>query len=171
MKYLNLTQNHNFYIKNNYIINANTNQPIAVVDKEIDILRGELSDIKTYSSGIMTVLKKNYSIKIEFFKNNAKKLFTIYKDELNEMENQIFDINAYACSSGVLVATTFFNNFEKYDYYLYKGGVIESYNLDELSQKVDEYENDFGFYIDNPTFDKSHSATNFLLECMDNFEQ
>lgn len=171
MKFLNLSENRNFYINYNYIVNANTNKLITFVDKNVDILRGELSEVKTYSSGVMTVLKKDYSIKIEFFKNNAKRLFTLYKGELNEMENRVFDINAYACSSGVLVATIYYGDFKQYDYYLYKGGVIESFDLEELSQKVDEYEKDFGFYIDKPNFDNSHPATDFLVECMDNFEQ
>ena len=107
MKFLNQTQNKHFYYSGKgCLFNTNSENCLIYIDEtDVDYTRGEECSAYFYPSGAKITEKKNHSIYITFFKNNGETLFTVNKKELNEMENRIFDINAYVCGSGVLVST------------------------------------------------------------------
>ena len=105
MKILNQCENKNFKKcdKNTYE-NFNTSEKISLNNDNINYCMGDHCQIATYPSGLLLVKKSANEISLKFVNNNGEVLFDIKRDELVEMQNNIYDINALVCSSGVLVS-------------------------------------------------------------------
>lgn len=169
MKFLNLTTNKRFYYSGKgCLFNTNKENCLIYVDEnDVDYTLGEENSVQFYPSGAKITQKKNHSIYITFFKNNGDTLFTVSKKELNEMENTIYDINAYACMSGVLVSTEYYGNKFKYEYYLYNGTCLTETDFDKLNKKVNKYEELVGMYYDTTTQKNPATHTNFIKSFLD----
>lgn len=108
MEILNQMQNGNFeIIDKNKIKNVHTGEIIKGATQLLNDYMGDHVLIETYSSGVLAVRKQSYQIDIKFIKNNGDALIDLSLDDLNEMDNKIYDVNAIVCSSGVLVAYNF----------------------------------------------------------------
>ena len=118
---------------------------------------------KFYSSGALLTYKKVNTIDICFMKNNGERLFSIREDELNEMENTIFDINALVCGTGVLVAWQKFDGKCDFEYFTYTGATFKNNNYDALKKKVDKFEDMLGIYYDEPEKCKQMPNIDFLM--------
>lgn len=152
MEILNQMQNGNFeIIDKNKIKNVHTGEIIKGATQLLNDYMGDHVLIETYSSGVLAVRKQSYQIDIKFIKNNGDALIDLSLDDLNEMGNKIYDVNAIVCSSGVLVAYNFFKG-DRYVYYTYSGAQIPARDFDDLRARIAYFEADPApTYTNTPT--------------------
>ena len=168
MNFLSQSQNKHFYFSGpNCLFNTNSEVCIRYIDPKVNYDLGEESSVKFYPSGALITEKKNSEINIIFIKNNNEKIVNVQRDELIEMENNIFDINASVCSTGVLVSYELYDQSHEYEYYTYNGGVIKDRDFDNLKEKVDKFESSFGIYYNTKQPQKQDS---FMMKCYNDLE-
>ena len=141
MKFLKQHQNNNFYFDENNEL-RHTNLPMSAIKIQSDC-ENELNQqksVKIFKTGALLSVKSNEQISYLFIKNNGVQLFKIQETELNEMENNIYDILAYPCVSGVLVVTQYYDKTFHMDYFTYTGSKFSGSNLIELDKRVRAYE-------------------------------
>lgn len=168
MNFLSQSQNKHFYFSgSNCLFNTNSEVCIRYIDPKVNYDLGEESSVKFYPSGALITEKKNSEINIIFIKNNNEKIVNVKRNELIEMENNIYDINASVCSTGVLVSYEHYDQSHEYEYYTYNGGVIKDRDFDKLKDKVDKFESNFGIYYNTKQPQKQDS---FILKCYNEME-
>ena len=168
MKILNQCENKNFKKcdKNTYE-NLNNSERISLNNDNINYCMGDHCQIATYPSGLLLVKKSANEISLKFVNNNGEVLFDIKRDELVEMQNNIYDINALVCSSGVLVAYKYYYG-EEYVYYTYNNAEIHAYTFDKIKDKIDKFEQNLGlYYNENKVAPKTKSALANYIEIVE----
>lgn len=168
MKILNQCKNKNFkeYDKNTYE-NLNNSEKISLNNDNINYCMGDHYQIATYPSGLLMIYKSAYKIEIKFMNNNGEMLFDLTRDELEEMSNTIYDINALVCSSGVLVSYKHYYG-EEYVYYTYNNAEIHAYTFDKIKDKIDKFEQNLGlYYNENKVAPKTKSALADFVNIVD----
>ena len=163
MKFLTQTKNKHFYYSGkDCLFNGNRENCIMYIPEEHGY--GKESGAEFYPSGALMIKKDSTQILLYYMLNSGESLFRIHKKELNEMENNIYDINAYPCETGVLVGYKYYDNTYKFEYYTYLGGVFTSYDIDELKNKVEKYERTLGVFYDEPTKNNDAKYTKQILD-------
>lgn len=168
MKILNNCENKNFKKcdKNTYE-NINNGVKYSINNDDINYFYGDHYQIATYPSGLLLVKKSANEISLKFIKNNGEVLFDVKRDELVEMENNIYDINAIVCSSGVLVSYKYYHS-EEYAYFTYNNAEMHAYTFDKIKDKVDKFEQNLGLYYNEmPKQNKTKSALANYIEIVD----
>lgn len=164
MKFLTQTKNKHFYFDGEgCLFNTNLESCVRYVEQNPNPLMSGENSAKFYSSGALLTYKKGNTIDICFMKNNGERLFGIREDELNEMENTIYDINALVCGTGVLVAWQKFDGKCDFEYFTYTGATFKNNNYDALKKKVDKFEDMLGIYYDEPEKCKQMPNIDFLM--------
>lgn len=167
MKFLTQTENKNFKVEYDCLFNIRVKTCLKEINKDVNYFLGEDDSVRLYTSGALLTSKTVSEIKISFVKNDGEQLFCIEEKELNEMENKIKDINAYACSTGVLVAYEFYHGANIFDYYTYNGATLSNNDLDKLIKKIDKYEETLGIYFDKDEPNKlDKPCTDFVMKCL-----
>lgn len=164
---LSQSENKNFYFsgKGN-LFNRNSENCLLHIKDNIDRSIEDV-DLYFYPSGALYEEKNSAGICLIYFMNNSERLFTIKKEELNEKSNRIYDINAIACGTGVLVAYRYYDKKEYYEYYLYNKTMICDSDLANLQKRVKAYEHLFGIYYGEPVKVKTHNeATEHIFKCL-----
>lgn len=168
MNFLSQSQNNHFYFSGqNCLFNTNSEVCIRYIDPKVNYDLGEESSVKFYPSGALITEKKNAEINIIFINNKNEKIVNIKRDELNEMENTIYDINASVCSTGVLVAYKHYDQSHEFEYYTYSGALMKDKDMDKLKAKIDKYETGFGIYFNTKQPQKQDS---FIMKCYNDME-
>lgn len=159
MKILSNCDNKNFKkYENNTYENINNGLKISLKKDDINYCFGDHCHIDTYPSGLLMVYKSSNRIDVKFVNNNGEILFDLSRDELEEMSNNIYDINAIVCSSGVLVSFKYYHG-EEYVYYTYNNAELHSYTFEKIKEKVNKFEENLGLYYNEmPKPQKTKSA-------------
>lgn len=164
MKFLTQSKNKHFYYSGkDCLFNGNRESCIMYIPEEHGY--GKESGAEFYPSGALMTVKDSTHIFLFYMLNSGEKLFEIKANDLNEMENTIYDINAYPCETGVLVGYQYFDKTYKFEYYTYLGGVFTSYDINELKQKVEKYEKTLGVFYDEQPKNKDAKYTKQILDC------
>ena len=141
MEILNIVKNKNFReLDKDTYLSVNTGKIIHIDNYDEDMKLYNYGKIATYKSGLLCVDKKRNSIRVFFITNNGKKLFETKVLDMQEMENTIYDINAHACSSGVLVCFEDYKHKCYYEYYTYNGAKVTSSDFNDIKEKIDAFE-------------------------------
>lgn len=135
-------------VNNECYINTLTGEKITADNSNNNPYFNDETTIRVYSSGLLYVSKKNYVINIYFVKNDGTKLFDIRKSDMAEMANDVHDINAMVCNSGVLVVCNYYDG-DEYVYHTYNGALIKASNFDALKKRVEYFESNPRVVYDN----------------------
>ena len=147
MEILNIAENKNFKKLDDrtYLI-VNTGRIVHIDNFDDDMILHHYGKIEVFEPGLLCVDKKRNSVTVFFLTNDGKKLFEAKATEMEEMENRIYDMHAYGCSSGVLVTYWFYDQTHFYEYYTYNGAKIMSNDFDKIKEKVDKFEQGLPVY-------------------------
>ena len=149
MKTISEGENKTFKKMNNDCYsNTLTDETITADNSNNNDYFNDSTTIRVYRSGLLYVSKKNYMINIYFLKNDGTKLFDITKKDMSEMANDVHDINAMVCNSGVLVVCNYYDG-DEYVYHTYNGALIKANNFDTLRKRVEYFESNPREVYDN----------------------
>lgn len=170
MEFLNSSKNKNFRI----LYDCLFNQRLQVTDgndfKTVDFDLGPEDEISIYPSGALLRKSTKFSVRVMFVNNDGSILVDAYKRGLDDLGAQVYDVRGMVYTTGVMVVVEYFNHEYDYLYYTYLGTLIKADSYEELSQKVEKYEQSIGTYQNKTEFAQNQEKpyTDYIMSFLNN---
>ena len=125
-----IKQNKNFYIYDNKLYNINKTEALCEIQDYDYYEYG--THITYYEKGVRVENNNFGRIKYSFYTNSGKLLERVEEDN-RQNEN---DIYMYVLNKGILTVSKDFSDFTIYKWTKYNGERTNSYNLDNILEKI-----------------------------------
>ena len=143
MKKLKSENNSHLRILYDCMGNQKLQQTICGIKKEVPFYIGQDDKVTIYASGALVEHFEKGKDKIAFVDNNGKVFFDITQSSRElKLSVAVFD-------TGVLIGEKAKNGEQLLQYYTYQGEIIVDSNAKGLIDKVSEFEQRSGLFLDN----------------------
>ena len=170
MEILNTSENKNFKLLYDCLFNQRLQIKNGDSYQDVNFMLGPDDQVSIYPSGALLRRATRFSVRVMFINNDGSILVDAYKQGLDDLGAQIYDVRGLAYTTGVMVTVEYFNHEYDYLYYTYLGSLIKADSYEELTQKVEKYEQSLGTYHNKIETPKAQSTpyTDFLMNCLNN---
>lgn len=172
MEILNTCENKNFKVLYDCLFNQRLQFKNGDRYTDVDFVLGPDDQVSIYPSGALLRRATKFSVRVMFIKNDGSILVDAYKRGLDDIGAQVYDVRGLAYTTGVMITVEYFNHEYDYLYYTYLGTLIKADSYEELTKKVEKYEQSIGTYQNRIETPKNQSTpyTDFILGCFNNDE-
>lgn len=170
MEILNTCENKNFKLLYDCLFNQRLQVKNGDVFKNVDFALGPDDQVSIYPSGALLRRSTKFSVRVMFVNNDGSILVDAYKRGLDDIGAQVYDVRGLAYTTGVMITVEYFNHEYDYFYYTYLGTLIKADSYEELTKKVEKYEQSIGTYQNKIELPKNQATpyTDFILSRFEN---